>query len=43
MTARGATGGGRLVRLVHQGGKARSTGRIARCVVLCCGSGISLQ
>lgn len=26
--------GGRLVRMVHQGGKARSTGRIARCVVL---------
>ena len=26
--------GGRLVRMVHRGGKARSTGRIARCVVL---------
>jgi hypothetical protein len=26
--------GGRLVRLAHQGGKVRSTGRIARCVVL---------
>jgi len=26
--------GGRLVRMAHQGGKARSTGRMARCVVL---------